>query len=459
MELNVAHLAIAILASLASVARTESQPVLVVDHVHVVALATDAVEDDRTVVIEGGRIAAIGEHGKVKVPDGATVIDGTGKWLMPGLADMHVHAWTEADLTLFVANGVTTVRNMFGSPLQLQWRKEIAAGERLGPRIYTAGPIIDGKPPVWPGSAVIEDPADAEKIVLEQKEAGYDFLKVYSRLKPDAYAAIAAAAKKNGMRFMGHVPNAVSLFDAASAGQESFEHLTGLSECCQRKDSPFTAPIAFKDEAAAWNRLDDEKLIAAARTCSRAGLWSCPTFVTIQKWAKGKAAEELAARPEMRYVDPQILAYWTSPQMYLASMPDEYIAAMRGADVDRKHAVKVFHDHGAPLLVGTDQGNPYVVAGFSLHEELSAFVDAGLTPYQALRAATADAARFMHGEDAWGTLAVGRVADLVLLDANPLANIANTTKIAGVAVRGEWHDAKDLATRLDAIATAFAKGK
>ncbi len=430
-------------------------PPLVITHVRVVPMDRETVLDDRSVVIVDGRITRVAPSADVTIEPGAQVIDGAGKWLLPGLADMHVHAWVESDLTLFVANGVTTVRNMFGSPMHVEWRDAIAAGTRFGPRIYTAGPIIDGSPPVWPGSTVLTDPADADDVVVEQQEAGYDFLKCYSKLSADAFDALAAAGKKHGMRMMGHVPPAVTIEHAIEVGQESIEHFTGLVACCQTGDSPVKDAGAFQNESIAWKHVDDAKITAVAKSCAAHGAWNCPTIVVMQKWAKGKDADDLLARPEMRYVDPQIKWYWSSPMMYLAKMPDEVLAASHAADADRLHALSLFHAAGAPLLAGTDMGNPYVVAGWSLHEELANFVAAGCTPFEALKAATSDAAKFMHAEQEWGTIAEGRVADLVLLDANPLADVKNAARTAGVVVRGAWHPQSELHEMLEKIAAAF----
>src|SRR5262245_5537712 len=185
---------------------------------------------DQTVLVRQGRVAEIGPSSSVQVPAGAQRIDGRGKFLMPGLADMHIHLWTQDDLTLFLANGVTFVRNMWGSPQTLVWRDRVERGEVLGPGTYTAGPLLDGKPPVWNGSAVVESAEDAERAVTSQKKAGYDFIKVYKKLSPQAFDAIAATAKKEGLTFGGHVPAAVGLERALAAGQRSVEHLDGYFE-------------------------------------------------------------------------------------------------------------------------------------------------------------------------------------------------------------------------------------
>src|SRR5262249_21711869 len=196
--------------------------------VHVVPMDTERVLDDQNVLVRGDRIVAVGPAASTPIPPGATRIDAHGRWLMPGLVDMHVHFNDPGDASLFVANGVTTVRNMWGFPATLELRRECASGTRLGPTIYTAGPILDGRPPIWPGSTVIETADEAEKEIAAEKAAGCDFVKVYNRLSREAYAGILAAARKHGMRVVGHVPDAVGLDGVLAArGQESIEHLTG----------------------------------------------------------------------------------------------------------------------------------------------------------------------------------------------------------------------------------------
>lgn len=433
-------------------------PPLAIVHVHVVPMDREIVLKDQVVLVEGGRIAAVGPAGDVEVPAGAQVVDGAGQWLIPGLADMHVHLWATSDCALFLANGVTTVRNMFGSALQLQWRREIESGERLGPRIYTAGPIIDGSPPIWPGSTVVTDPAAADAVVLAQKAAGYDFIKVYSNLTAEAHAALLKAATRHGMRAMGHVPMAVPIGDAIAGGQASCEHLTGLLEACQRDGSPLFGKVSMRNAPEAWKFCDESKVAAVAESAAAGGLWNCPTLVVLQKWAKGGDADALLARPEMRFVAPSVKASWASPAMYLARMPDEFIAANRAAGADRLRAVRLLHEAGAPLLAGTDLGNPYVVAGWSLHEELANLVAAGLSPYEALRAATADAAKFMGAAGEWGTIEVGARADLVLLDGDPLADVGAAGTPSGVVVRGRWLPAAELAHMLEDVASSFGDG-
>ncbi|HEX5009615.1 MAG TPA: amidohydrolase family protein [Planctomycetota bacterium] len=299
---------------------------------------------DQTVLVADGRITALGPSDKVSVPAGATVIDGHGRWIMPGLVDMHVHSWFESELTLDLANGVTTIRNMFGSPLQVQWRDEIAAGTRLGPSIVTAGPIVDGSPPVWPGSLVVLTAEDARNAVQAHVDGHYDFVKVYDRLTPEAYDAVLAAAKAAG---------------------------------------PFMLSV--------WR--------------------------------------QSAARP-----------------------PEMAEAARAGLPV-REALLRALHVAGAPLLLGTDCGNAWVVAGFAVHEELANLVACGLTPAEALRAATRTPAECLRATGEFGAVAPGLRADLLLLAADPLLDVANAQKRVGLVVRGRWLPESELQARLAAVAT------
>ena len=357
-----------------------------------------------------------------------------------------------------MASGVTTVRNMFGAQQHLDWRARIERGELVGPRIYTAGPIIDGKPVVWPGSTELVDPDQAADIVAEQKEAGYDFLKPYARLTRECYEALAIAGEDQGMLLMGHVPEALGLADVLEAGQHTVEHLGGVAEAAQRAGSPLGA-ITFMNESSAWKEVDDARLKEVARSMRAAGTWSCPTLIVMQKWAQGEAARALYERPEMRYVSPFMRAAWDpeSPDNYLKSMPAVAVQAAHDKLPFERRAVRALSAAGAGILLGTDMGNPFVLAGFAVHEELANLAAAGLTPYQALRAGTYDAARCMEDATEWGSIAVGRRADLLLLTANPLEDVANAAKRAGVVLHGRWLPEEELRAELERRALEFEK--
>jgi hypothetical protein len=436
--------------------QSPTEPTLAIEHVAVIPMDREVVLADQTVIVVDGRITALGAAAEVTVPDGATRIDGRERFLMPGLADMHVHVWDENDLYLFVANGVTTVRNMFGAPLHLDWRTRIEADALLGPRIYTAGPIVDGEPAVWPGSVELTDPDEADAVARAQKDAGYDFLKPYSRLTRENYDALIVAGKKVGLPLMGHTPVALTLTDVIDAGQTTIEHLDGFSEAAQRADSPFPT-VDSRTDIPAWKSIDDARLPVIANAMRDANVWNCPTLVVLQKWSQGDEAAALLARPEMRYVSPFMRANWSpsSPMNYLARLPASYVTAAHEALPFQQKAVRALRDAGAGILAGTDMGNPFVIAGFALHEELAYLVGAGLTPYEALRAATIDAARCMDAENEWGSIAVGRRADLVLLDANPLDDVAHAKRRIGVVLRGRWLSEDAMRAELEKRAESF----
>ncbi|MEO8554025.1 MAG: hypothetical protein ABI678_28820, partial [Kofleriaceae bacterium] len=341
----------------------------------------------QTVLVDGDKIIAIGAN--LTVPAGVTPIAGAGKWLVPGLVDMHVHFNDERDGALYVANGITTVRNMWGGPPQLAWRAKAKANDPsyFGPAIYTAGPIVDGDPPIWPGSTVVHDAQEAIAAVDAQKQAGYDFVKVYDGLPLAAYDAIAAETKKQGLRFAGHMPTAVSLEHAIASGQASVEHLTGYPMAAQDATSKAASINGPERRMEVAKHLDLTKLPALAKQTAAAKLANCPTLTVLSRFGELDHPEALMARPENKYVSPGTLERWDPKHDFrLAKMTPAMFQAIRDGEVFRAKLVKAFVEAGAPILAGTDTPNPFVVPGFSLHEELGRLVAAGLTPYQALQA-------------------------------------------------------------------------
>jgi imidazolonepropionase-like amidohydrolase len=406
----------------------------------------------QTVIVQGDRIVELGPSTSVNV-DGARAIDARGKWLIPGLADMHVHYNEESFAALFVANGVTFVRNMGGAPQMIALRERTRRGELLGPLMITAGPITDGMPPFWPESDIAANPEDAERLVAAQQAAGYDFVKVYSGLSRESYAAIVAAANKHGMRFAGHAPIAVTLSDLAAAHQRSMEHMYGWLEAAVKEPPP--GKLAWPERMKwALGAFDESKLASLAKQLRDGGVWNCPTLIVNDRYAHLDDVSAYKADPVQRYTAPASLAAFEQMSAALVRPADQLDNERRVYKVDER-AVKALADAGAGILAGTDLGNPYIVAGFSLHEELARLVAAGLSPFQALTAATAEPARFLEQEAEFGTIARGRRADLVLLDADPLASIANTTKIAGVMLRGRWISRGELDALLANVVASF----
>jgi imidazolonepropionase-like amidohydrolase len=406
--------------------------------VTVIGMDTPDAAPHQTVIVRAATIAAIGAVDRVDVPPGATRVDGRGKFLIPGLHDMHVHVdGTRGMLTSFVEAGVTTVRNMAGNPRVLALGERIGSGELLGPRIVTAGPFVDGAHPRWEGSEVVTTAAGAEAVVAAQAAAGYAFVKVYNGLSLAAYDAIVAAAGAHGLRVVGHVPAAVPL-DHALAVQASIEHLSGYAHAIERADSPVRHDHSDPAAITRWLYADPDRVADVAAATARAGVWNCPTLVTAVSYGELWSGHVPSA--DLDAVSPDWRARWDpahsprrparSLRRAVARSHDRTLAAQLGL-------VRELVAAGAPLLAGTDTPNPYVVPGTSLHQELGLFVEAGLSPYAALRTATADAGDFL-GDPRDGRIVVGAHADLVMLAADPLADLHALDQIDGVMVHGGW---------------------
>ena len=435
---------------------------LVISDVTVVPMSQGGELGHRSVVVRGDRIVAITPSDGLAVPAGVTRIDGRGKWLMPGLTDMHVHVFGDDQLAMFVAAGVTTIRNMYGSDQHVVWRDKIARGELLGPTIVTAGPLIDGDPPIWPGSTVLVNPSDAEKVVTDQKAAGYDFLKPYSKLSKPAYEALAAAARRHGMILAGHVPEAVGLDGVLAAGQRSIEHLDGYLAALVPDGIPLPDNRLARLRAV-LAKLDIARLPGVVSRTIAAGTWNCPTLVVLDRFG---ALDDIAAlRKRVAWLDklpPAIVDAWDPKQDFrLRSYTADDFATLRAGNVQRARILAALDAAGAPLLVGTDTGNPFVVPGASLHDEIELMVAAGLSRARVVRAATADASRYLVatgaatvGNDApaasAGVVEPGARADLLLVATDPLTAPLPLVP-DGVILRGKWLPRGDLEAKLTDI--------
>lgn len=402
-----------------------------------------------SVIIRGDRIAGVVRKDEWRPAESVRVINGQGKFLIPGLWDMHVHWYDGSTLSLFIANGVTGIRQMMGNPMHLTWRKMIADGKLMGPRQYIASPIFDGPQPIWQGSFPLDSPEKARKAVQGVKKAGADFVKVYSLLPREVYFAIAEESKRIGIPFAGHVPMLVTVEEAVRAGQKSMEHVYGVDIATSAHQQQHMAELAQvlasaangREAVGVWrgkkkeilDHHDTRKADALFELFAASGTWQCPTLVVLRSIAHVDN-RALTQDPNLRYVPPAMKAFWRKRET----------DPVRKADYRRSLELvgKMFRA-GVPLLAGTDVGNPYIAPGFSIHEELKLLVEAGLTPLAALQAATINAARFM-GRDDIGAVQVGKLADLVLLDANPLEDIANTAKIHAVVYRGQLHQRETL---------------
>ena len=410
---------------------------------------------DQTVLVSGGDILNVGARDDVTVPETFTVVNGTGQYLMPGLADMHVHLEYFDDpgvLDLFLANGVTTVRNMDGRPYIREWRDRIARGEWRGPTIHTAGPILDGDPPLCDDNLAIESADDARRVVRDQASAGYDFLKVYTNLSAEAYAAVLEMAEENGLPVAGHVPNGVNVVDILASGIRSIEHVSELGDLVEAEDSPFR-------DGWHWSKLylgmpvDPASFNRAAALLADSEVWVVPTMVQSDRAIAPRATVEAwLATPELAYVDAGGRRFWESSATgQLDRMDAADWALIEAGRSNRLRLVGALDAAGAALLAGTDTPNPFVVPGFSLHDELANFEAAGIDRARILALATLGAAQFLETDGEVGTVEVGRRADLILLDANPLESLAALRNPAGVMVRGAWLPRETLTGMLDLI--------
>ena len=436
--------------------RTEGAP-LAITNVTVIDGTDDPPRPGMTVIVRAGRIAVIVPAASATLPADARVVDATGKYLIPGLWDMHVHLgqWPESALALLVANGVTGVRDMGTSLTAVrQWRHDAETGKRIGPRIVAAGAILDGPGHPSPERVPLATPSDARRVVDSLAAAGADFIKVYEFLARDVFLAIADEARAKKLAIVGHVPRAVGAAAAAAAGQRSVEHLSGV---------PLSCPLSMRMASHAPGLSgvmppcgDDRARADVFSHFKAAGTWVTPTLASFRGAARATDAAALgeSVEPRMRYVTPELRRHWDEqiakwpklvPSGYRRGLADLFARLTRAA-----------HAAGVPMLAGSDLGNTLVFAGSSLHDELELLVGAGLSPLEALQAATSGPARFLGIADSVGTVAVGKSADLVLLEADPLADIRNTRRIVAVIRAGALLDraALDRLTRVTAAETA-----
>lgn len=361
---------------------------------------------------------------------------------------------------------------MWGGPIHFEWRKEIQERTLLGPRMIIAGNILDGPRPIWPSSLAISNEADARQAVIDTKQQGYDFAKVYSRLPRKAYFAIADEAKKQSIPFAGHVPQSISVAEASDAGQKSIEHLTGILVACSTREEELRRNLedAFRPQPGGrlpnlsllrpMTRLtletfSTQKANALFARLKQNHTWQCPTFTVLRS---GAFINDPKFRndPRLKYMPRQLRAAWDpSNDFRFKTRTAEDFNLSRRVYKKQIELVGLMHRAGVEFIAGTDVLNPFCFPGFSLHDELAILVEAGLSPMEALQTATLNPARFLGKEKELGTVAQGKIADLVLLEANPLEDIRNTTKINSVVVDGRLLDRKaldELLARVQAIA-------
>ena len=436
-------------------APTPPERVTVFVDVTVIPMDRERAIPNQTVIVRGDRIVEIGPANRVKVPEGGTRVDGRGKYLIPGLAEMHAHipggqapdSLVERVLYLYVSGGITTVRGMLGHPRHLEYRARAARDELVSPTIYTSGPSLNGN--------TVPTPEAAAKAVTEQKAAGYDFLKIHPGIKREVFDTLAATAHRVGIPFAGHVPLDVGVERALEAKYWSIDHLDGYLEAMVRSGAPLDASQSAFFALNLAEYADESKMAGLVAATKKAGVWNVATEVLMDNLIVGGSAEDLAARPEMRFVAPATLAEWAETKATLLQETGASAESARRMIELRRKLIKALHAGGAGLLLGSDAPQMYNVPGFSTHRELEALVAAGLTPYQALETGTRNVAVFFGTLKETGTIERGKRADLVLLDGDPLADIRNTTKRSGVMLRGRWLPQAEIDAKLAAIAKSI----
>jgi hypothetical protein len=459
-----------------------SQPALAITHVTVIDATGSAPQADMTVVIADQHIAAVGPSKTINVPRNAEILDATGKFLIPGLVDMHVHLTGSGEpagsrefiLPLLIANGITTVRDMGGYLESLiPLRRDIEQGKRVGPQIFFAGPYLDGSPPSFQPSLVVTNAVEASEDVHRLVGRGVDFIKVQSILSREAYFAIASACHQEHITFAGHVPDRVTAAEASDAGQKSIEHLTGVLRACA-KDEPRLmreqlrsggkkeTPAQSLARELAWERellqtYSGKKAVELAEKFVGNQTWQVPTLILLRDVAYPTSeADPITRDLRIKYVPRVLLEKWRA-SLSGRNKSGQIDAVNRELMQKSVEVVGLMHASGVQILAGTDTGAPYVFPGSALHDELALLVQAGLTPMRALQAATKSPAEFLGKIKTQGTVESGKFADLLLLDANPLDDIRNTEKIRAVVLRGKLLDR----SYLDALLTAeekFASG-
>lgn len=441
--------------------QNKAERVIAFVHATVIPMDRERVLADHTVIVSDGKIIALGPSAKVKVPAAALRVDATGRYLIPALCDMHVHmlgeAWNimlpsdaqiaskdipfEKLLFPYVANGVTTVQELFGTPEELELRKRINRGELLGPRFILAK-TIDGPKKAWPPPLTtwVASAREAEQAVREAKAAGYDSIKVYSFLDKESYDAISATAKELKMNVIGHVPMSLSVEYVLNAGQKMIAHSEEIAKHAGDNYTP-------------------ERIDYFADLMAKHGVWMEPTLVTTHSFIElFDNSDKIPDRPELRYFrHPMQLGVWAfmTEKLY-GPIPVQGRNSIRDAFYKfQRPLTKAFYEKGGKLMAGSDTILPGLVPGYALHRELKEMVDAGLTPFAALQTATTRPFEFLGEINTAGTIDVGKRSDLVLVDENPLKDISGASKVSGVLMRGRWIGADEIKKRMKEIEQSY----
>lgn len=412
---------------------------IVFKSVNVVPMDRESILENKIVIVKNGKIQYIGDNGKkAKYRKNAIVVEGQGRYLMPGLAEMHAHVPANDDLEamknvslLFAAYGITTMRGMLGHPKHLELRTLLNSGQIVGPRFYTSGPAVSGE------SAKTVD--EAIKLVREEKQAGYDFLKILPGLTKDVFDAMARTAQAENIAFAGHVSFNVGVWKAIEAKQQTIDHLDAFVEGLVPNIKNYTEEDAGLFGIYIADKADTTRIPSLMKALRDNNVWVVPTQALAERWmTPEKTAESFREEPEMKYMDAKTLDNWVNVKNGLASNSKYDPEKVRAYIKLRRKLIYECNRNGVGLLLGCDAPQIFNVPGISTHHELQYLVDAGLTPYQALKTGTINVGSFYKKSNEIGVIKQGANADLILLNGNPMQDISNTKKIEGVLIGNKW---------------------
>jgi len=420
-----------------------------ITNVNVVDVNTGDILKNKTIAIDSNRITAIYDK-EIFGSNSTTVIDGKGKYLIPGLWDMHAHyKWSHVDLDpLLIANGITGVREMWGDmPAFVEIPKKMQQEGLVSPDVYLSGDLIDGNPPSFPtGSLVVTTTSEAINAVKKQIEKKVDFIKVYSSLSEECFLAIAKEAKKRNITFAGHIPNKVSIYKAIESGMASSEHLYGFLEGCVSQNNNGNPPKSIEEFI---SRFSEKRFDSLCSVLAKSSMWLCPTL-TVNRAMSYLNDTTFTDDSRVAYLPGYIIGIWNQKiNPYTKSQIDNFANSTRVRYLFELSLIGKMNAKGVKFIAGTDFPNPYVFPGFSLHDELLLMVKGGMPILDALRAVTINPAIFMNKTTDFGSVEVGKLASLVLLNKNPLENIENTKTIETVILRGKVYSRKALDSMLE----------
>lgn len=426
-------------------------------NVNVLPMTGDQVLKNQTVIIKNGKITQIGDTKKVKPSRNALKINGKGKYLMPGLAEMHAHipvAQNNDDsnvretLFLYLSNGVTTIRGMLGNPYHLELREQAAKGEVLSPRIFTSSPSLNGNS--------VPTAEEARTKVTQYQQDGYDFLKIHPGIQLDVFEELAKTAREVGITFSGHVPVDVGVRRAIDFGYASIDHIDGYVEGLVPASANVDPNAGGLFGFDFTNHVDVSLIPELVRKTKENDIWIVPTQSLLERWTSPKSGDELMQEPEMKYMNPGTRFQWRGAKQQILNENYTEEKAKKFMDI-RKKLLKSMADAGVGLLLGSDAPQVYNVPGFSIQHEMKAMADAGIDNYDILKSGTANPAKFFNMEGEFGTVTEGAAAELILLNANPLDNINNVKKLNGILIQGKWMPKKLIDAELAKIAKKYEK--